>query len=187
MLSASDLRRQRRAIERSLARDSLVEHTAALWPVVEPGRPFVRGWAIDAICQHLEAVTAGHIRRLLINVPPGFMKSLETCVFWPSWEWGPRGRPDLRYIFASYVGSLSLGNNLKLRRLVESDLYREYWPEVALTDDQSAKTFFENTKTGFALATSVGGAVMGKRGDRVVLDDPNNTKEVDSEARTEAA
>jgi predicted phage terminase large subunit-like protein len=186
-MDLSSIRRQRQALKRSLAEDRLIEFIELLWPVVEPGRPFVRGWAIEAICEHLEAVTRGDIKRLLINVPPGFMKSLATCVFWPAWEWGPRQRPDLRYIFASYVGSLSLGNNLKLRRLVESDLYREIWPYVALADDQSAKTFFENTSTGFALATSVGGAVMGKRGDRFILDDPNNTKTVDSEARTEEA
>lgn len=174
----------RRACDRADAAERLLDYTAIMWPVVEPGRPFVRGWAIEAICDHLEAVTAGHIRRLLINVPPGFAKSLLTCVFWPSWEWGPRGRPDLRYMLVSYVASLSMSNSLKLRRLIESDIYRELWPHVAITADQSAKTFFETTRTGFALATSVGGAVMGKRADRGILDDPNNTKEVDSEART---
>jgi hypothetical protein len=40
---------------------------------------------------HLEAVTFGDINRLLINVPPGFMKSLLVNVFWPAWEWGPMG------------------------------------------------------------------------------------------------
>jgi hypothetical protein len=157
-----------------------------MWPVVEPGRPFVRGWAIEAICQHLEAVTEGRIRRLLINVPPGFMKSLATCVFWPAWEW--IRNPSLRYIFASYVGSLSLINNTKLRRLVESDVYQQFWgSSVTLTDDQNAKTYFETTMTGFAMATSVGGAVMGKRGDRVILDDPNNTKDTNSDAMIEEA
>ena len=52
--------------------DSLIEFAQYVWPVVEPAIPFVRGWAIEAIAEHLEAVTKGHIRRLLINVPPGF-------------------------------------------------------------------------------------------------------------------
>lgn len=156
-----------------------------LWPLVEPGRPLVTGWAIEAIFAHLEAVTAGHIKRLLINVPPGFMKTLATCVFWPSWEWGPKKRPDLRYVFTGYVGALTEANNLKLRRLVESDVYQSMWGgHVKLTGDQNAKAFFENTRTGFALATSVGGVGMGKRGDRGVIDDPNNTKTIDSDAAT---
>lgn len=186
-LSSRDLERYATELAQSLAEERLNSYTKLLWPVIEPGRPIVEGWAMDAISEHLEAVTAGHIRRLLINVPPGFRKSLQTCVFWPSWEWGPRGMPDLRYLFIGYRGQLTVANNQKLRRLVESDLYRSLWPSVQLADDQNTKGFFENTATGFALATSIGGTVMGKRGDRGVLDDPNNTKETDSEAKTDEA
>jgi hypothetical protein len=63
------------------------------WPVLEPGTKFRDGWALEAICEHLEAVTFGEITKLLINVPPGFMKSLLTDVFWPAWEWGPMKLP----------------------------------------------------------------------------------------------
>ena len=52
--------------------NSLIEFASYVWPVVEPAIPFIRGWAIEAIAEDLEAVTYGHIRRLLINVPPGF-------------------------------------------------------------------------------------------------------------------
>lgn len=186
-LTAADLDRCRAEIEQSLAEERLNSYTRLLWPVIEPGRECIDGWAMDAISEHLEAVTAGHIRRLLINVPPGFRKSLQTCVFWPSWEWGPRRMADLRYLFIGYRGQLTVTNNQKLRRIVESDMYRRLWPHVSLVDDQNTKSFFENTKTGFALATSIGGTVMGKRGDRAVLDDPNNTKETDSEARLDEA
>jgi predicted phage terminase large subunit-like protein len=185
VLSQEDVARLADSHRRDQAELHLIDFIELLWPVVEPGRPFVRGWAIEAICDHLEAVSRGEIRRLLINVPPGFMKSLATCVFWPAWEW--LRNPSLRYIFVSYVGSLSLINNTKLRRLVESDIYRKHWPHIELAGDQNAKTYFENTATGFALSTSVGGAVMGKRGDRIVLDDPNNTKDVDSDAMIEEA
>src|SRR4051812_40449770 len=56
-----------------------------MWRFVEPARDFVETWHIHAICDHLEAVTRGEIPRLLINVPPGFMKSLLSNVFWPAW------------------------------------------------------------------------------------------------------
>jgi predicted phage terminase large subunit-like protein len=52
----------------------------------------VHGWHIDAICEHLEAITAGDITRLLVNIPPGCMKSLLLNVFFPAWEWGPMYR-----------------------------------------------------------------------------------------------
>ena len=186
-LSRADLERYANEIAASLAEQRLRNYTKLLWPVIEPGRPLIGGWAMDAIDEHLEAVTHGQIRRLLINVPPGFRKSLETCVFWPSWEWGPRQRPDLRYGFIGYRGALTLPNNQKLRRLVESDLYRSLWPHVQIVDDQNTKIFFETTATGSAFATSIGGTVMGKRWDRWVLDDPNNTKETESETKLDDA
>src|SRR5580765_1867915 len=81
-------------LDRARAERSLIEFTDYVWPVIEPSIPFIRGWAIEAICDHLQAVTEGHIRRLLINVPPGFSKSTLTSVCWPAWEWGPRNMPS---------------------------------------------------------------------------------------------
>ena len=49
------------------------------------------GMALDAMCEHLEAVHSGQIKRLLMNVPPGMMKSLLTGVFLPRMGMG-RGR-----------------------------------------------------------------------------------------------
>jgi len=76
-----------REIDQELCRRSLTEFVRAAWHVVEPGTPYVHGWHVDAIAEHLEAVTAGQITRLLINVPPGCSKSLVTSVLWPSWVW----------------------------------------------------------------------------------------------------
>jgi hypothetical protein len=55
--------------------------------IVEPGTQYVHGWHIDAICEHLEAVSLGQIFNLLINMPPRHMKSLLVSVFWPTWQW----------------------------------------------------------------------------------------------------
>src|SRR5690606_29712596 len=132
--------------------------TRHAWQLLEPGRRFVPGWHLEVLCDHLEAVTRGEITRLLINVPPGAMKSLTVAVLWPAWEWGPAGRPELRTIAASYSERLSLRDNMKCRRLVGSDWYRGHWGRsVRLVGDQNAKGKFENERTGFRLATSVGG------------------------------
>lgn len=58
-------------LDRELCRRSLADFVREAWHVVEPGTPYVHGWHVDAIAEHLEAVTAGQITRLLINVPPG--------------------------------------------------------------------------------------------------------------------
>src|SRR5260370_24530238 len=107
--------RARREAERELQRkseqsqatrercSSLVGFVREAWHVLEPNSAYTHGWHIDAICAHLEAITAGRLNRLLINVPPGMMKSLLVSVFWPAWECGPRGRACLPYLASSYA------------------------------------------------------------------------------------
>jgi hypothetical protein len=69
-------------------------------------------------------VTFSDIKRLLINVLPGFMKSLLTDVFWPAWEWGPMNMPHMRYVAFSYSEGITARDNNKMVRLVTSQAYR---------------------------------------------------------------
>lgn len=162
---------------------SLMDYAEYVWPVCEPSIPFIKGWAIEAICEHLEAVTKGHIKRLLINVPPGFTKSLMTDVFWPSWEWGPRNMPSNRYVCASYSNHLTERDNMRCRNVVMSDRYTRLWGDrFKISNEQFTKVKFANDRTGWKLATSVGGIGVGERGDRFIIDDANNTMDMESEA-----
>src|ERR1017187_6451004 len=77
---------QLRRVKAERARRSLRTFIEAAWPIVEP-TPFVPGWHIDAVCEHLEAVTRGDIRNLLITIPPRHTKSTIVSVMWPCWEW----------------------------------------------------------------------------------------------------
>lgn len=173
------------AIDRELSSRSLADFVKLAWKQLEPENPYVHGWHIDAVCEHLEAVTNGDIKRLLINVPPGTMKSLLVNVFWPVWEWGPKGLPAMRYMAASHAQDLSIRDNLKMRRLVESVWYQERWP-TPLTVDQNAKIKFENQKTGFRQACALA-SMTGNRGDRVILDDPHTVEAALSEVMRETA
>ncbi len=156
------------------------------WPAIEPGAPYIHGWHIDAVSAHLEAVTAGEITRLLINVPPGTMKSLLAGVFWPAWEWGPKNRPSLRTVAVSHTERLALRDNLRTRRLITSPWYRRLWGNrVRLTRDQNRKGRFETTATGLREAVSAG-SITGSRGDRVILDDPISVDGAASERVREA-
>lgn len=168
-------------IEREYCRQSLLNFTRRAWSIVEPHREFVDGWAIGAVCEHLEAVTRGEITRLLINVPPGFMKSLTTCVFWPAWEWGPVGLPHLRTIGFSYTPHLPYRDNRRMKHVITSPWYQGLWGnQVQLSDDQDAKGLFENTHKGWMLASSIRGMGTGERGDRVRIDDPHNVNKAES-------
>lgn len=175
----------RLAIERELCKRSLADFAKMAWHVLEPATPLKWGWALDAICAHLEAVTCGEITRLLMNVPPGTMKSLLTGVIWPAWEWGPRGLPEKRFLATAHKQDLAIRDNIKCRRLIQSEWYQSRWP-VPLVSDQNQKTKFENHSTGFREAMAFT-SMTGARGDRVILDDPLSADDANSEAALLAA
>lgn len=163
---------------RELCSRSLAAFAKRAWHILEPSTPLRWGWALDAICEHLEAVTAGDLTRLLMNVPPGSMKSLLTGVIWPAWEWGPKGLSHHRFLGTAHKQDLAVRDNLKCRRLIRSEWYQKLWP-VSLTSDQDAKTKFENDKTGFREAMAFT-SMTGSRGDRVILDDPHSVDDANS-------
>ncbi len=169
-------------IDLALAEKTLREYVKQAWHVVEPTTDYIHGWHIDAICEHLEAVTLGQITRLIINIPPRHMKSLLVGVLWPTWEWGPFGMPHTRWLVSSYADTLSTRDSLKCRRLIDGPWYQQRWGDrFTLTTDQNQKTRFENDKTGYRISTSVRGIGTGEGGDRIVVDDPHNVMKGESE------
>lgn len=165
----------RRAAERSLG--AFVRDAS---PQLEPETVMLPNWHIDLLCEHLEAVTAGQVRRLVINIPPRYMKSLITSVFWPAWEW--IRHPEMRWVFASYAESLAVQHSLDRRTVIQSPWYQTRWGNQVQLVDQIEKTEFRNTRRGRMLATSVGGSVTGKGGNRIVVDDPHSPAGVESDA-----
>ena len=188
-----DVEKQLFEISKAECEESLAEFVRQAWHIIEPGQRYMHGWHIDFICAHLEAITDGVelddgqlYNRLLVNVPPGTMKSLLICVFWPAWEWGPRNKPHLRYVCASHTLDLAIRDGLRMRRLVTSDWYQPRWGDrVGLTGDQNQKTKFENTATGFRQAAAAG-SITGARGDRVIIDDPHSVDGANSDAQRES-
>ena len=176
----------RRGRQQLRAESDLYEFVKQAWHVVEPGVEFIHGWHLELICNHLQAVTEGEVRRLLINIPPRHAKSTIVSVMWPCWEWIKK--PSEKFLCASYSGSLSIRDNLKARRLVTSPWYQERWASIVkLTGDQNAKQRFENTATGYRLASSVGGTATGEGGTRLILDDPHGAQDAQSDAMRDTA
>lgn len=180
--------RMERARQRAEA--SFLDFVELFWPLpeVEGDKPFVRGKVQEAIALHLEAVSAGLITKLMCNVPPGSTKSLLVDVFWPAWEWGPRNRPDLRYMSWSYSPELTLEHNDLCRKIIKSELYQRFWGDrFSLDGGSDAKGYYRNDRGGWRRASSVKGAATGFRADRLIFDDPHNVKDADSTANLEEA
>lgn len=159
----------------------LIHFVRYFWHVLEPNEEFQDGWPLEAICMHLEAVTRGEVKRLLMNVCPGFMKSLMTDCFWPAWEWSAAGMPGHRYVTFAYASSLTERDNLRMLMLIRSREFQEMWGKsFALAKVGAEKV--GNDKTGWKIASSVKGVGTGERGTRVIVDDPHNVKDGESEA-----
>ena len=154
------------------------------WPILEPATPFIDNWHIDCLCDHLQAVSLGQLKHLIINVPPGSSKSLVTSVMWPAWHWSFAAAD--RFLTASYTDVLSIRDALKSRRLIQSAWYQALWgSQFRMTGDQNAKSRYENDKTGYRIATHVGGAT-GERAKIRILDDPHNIEEAESDTIRES-
>jgi predicted phage terminase large subunit-like protein len=168
------------------AKKSLYAFVQYMWDVIEPSTPFVENWHLEVLCEYLEEVTAGRKRRLIINLPPRYGKSLIVSVLWPIWEW--LQMPSQRFLFASYSQSLADTHALVRRRVLQSDAFRCHWGDlIRLTRDQRTKAEMHNTKGGIMVATSMSGSVTGKGGNRLVIDDPHSPAQADSDAfRTQA-
>lgn len=158
--------------------ETLAGFVKEAWHVLEPNARYSHNWHIDAICSHLEAVTDGRLNRVLINVPPGSMKSLLVSVFWQAWEWGPKGMRSMRFLTTAFNDGPVKRDTRKTRDLILSEWYRSLWPEVSLT--RTAEMSFANSDTGTREGVAFG-SLTSQRGDRLIIDDPHSVDTAESE------
>jgi predicted phage terminase large subunit-like protein len=146
---------------------------------------FTPGVHIDLICDLLEMVASGRERRVLINIPPRYGKTLLCSVLFLAWLW--LTRPEMRFLTASYSHDLATRDSLTMRRLVSSEWYQERWlGRARLVDDQAAKARYDTSRGGSRVAVSVGGSATGEGGDVIVLDDPLKIEHAHSAAQRES-
>jgi len=181
----------KKAIDKHLAERSLYQFVRQAWSSIETA-PFVDSWAVEALCVHLEAVTRGEIRFLLVNFPPRCAKTLVTAVFWPVWTWIQKeishtSGPQVGILGASYGQDLSLKSSDKMRDLISSPWFQEHWGDtIKIKAGSDTKSDFANTKGGYRQATSITGRLLGYGGSVIIVDDPHNTEDVESEAERDA-
>lgn len=164
------------ADEAARLRGRLRDFIRAAWSTVVPV-PLIDTWHIDAIADHLQAAYERDIRRLLINIPPGTLKSTIVSVLAPAWRWTVD--PTERLVSSSWSSDYSERDTRFSRQTLQSPWFRSRFPQVTLASDENLKTRYSNDQGGRRVATYVGGGT-GERGDVLILDDPHNAKEAQS-------
>lgn len=161
------------ALDRELAKRSLWEFVQLAWSHFDP-MPLVPSWHLEAICQDLEDVSFGRVKRLVINVPPSTGKSSLTGVCWPVWDWlhvqASRG-----WMYASYDSGVLSKESVKIFRLVQSSWFRERWGEL-LSEKAPGVSEFGVRGLGHRYNTSILGAATGRHCDIQCIDDPIKPK-----------
>lgn len=141
--------------------------------------PYLHNWHVAAIAHQLMRLTHGDIRRLLITMPPRTLKSFLTSVCWPAWLLGRD--PGEKIIVASYAQPLSNEFAFQMRRLMESAWYGQVFPHARIDRHKAALEEIKTTRGGYRLSTSVGGALTGRGGNIIIIDDPIKAADAHSE------
>jgi predicted phage terminase large subunit-like protein len=152
----------------------------ALYPRI----PFLMNWHIRVAAARLAAVRQGHIRRLLINLPPRHLKSLLASVAFPAWVLGHE--PATEIVCVSYAQDLADKWSRDCRRIIASPWYRRLFP-TRLAPARQAMAEFETTAQGRRIAAGVGGVLTGRGADLIVIDDPLKPEEALSDTRRRGA
>jgi len=149
-----------------------------------PRTLFAPSWHYEVIAAKLEAVREGCLRRLIINVPPRYLKSHLVSITFPAWCLGYQ--PSAQILCASYAQELADKLSRDCRRIMMSDWYQRLFPN-RLSPRHQAVPEFETTAQGCRLATSVGGVLTGRGADLIIIDDPLKPEEALSQAQRRAA
>ena len=144
--------------------------------IINPNTKYVDNWHIEAISRVLEKVEDGTIKRLIINMPPRYLKSICASVVFPAWIMGRF--PNKRIIVASYSEKLSLKHSTDCRLIMESDFFKRIFPDCTLSNTQNQKYKFATARNGYRFATSVNGTLTGEGGDILIIDDPHNPNDI---------
>lgn len=161
-------------VERELIRRrGFAEFARCAWGQIESSG-LIWNWHLDAMVEHLEAVTRREIRDLAINVPPGLSKSRFVSILWPAWMWTLE--PGRRFLAASYSDKVVHRDARKMREMVRSAWFQARWPGLVTFDrsgdSSDAVGLFENTARGFRKSDTIRGQWTGEHGDDLIVDDP---------------
>ena len=143
--------------------DDFITYIKHMWP------DFVQGEHHKIFAKKLEDVAKGKIKRLIVNMPPRHTKSEFASVFFPSWLLGIN--PKLKLMQITHTAELAFRFGRKVRDLIDSEEYKQVFPDVSLKADNKSAGRWETNKGGEAFYAGIGGAVTGRGADLLVLDD----------------
>jgi predicted phage terminase large subunit-like protein len=137
---------------------------------INPAEEFLDNWHLRALAWHLEECLKGNIRRLIITLPPRYMKSLCASVAFPAFALGHD--PSKKIICSGYSADVARKPSRDCRIIMQSSWYKDLFPHTRISSDKNTEMEFTTTARGYRLTTSVGGTLTGRGGNLIIVDDP---------------
>lgn len=169
----------RQAYFDAVLREDFIAFLSKAFTTASGGDNFVPNWHHDAIGHQLGRVERGASTRLIVTMPPRYLKSITISVAWVAWRLGRD--PGLKFVCVCYSGELAQKHAGDCRAIMQTDWYRRVFPDTRLKRGGGAEMDFATTKGGGRLSTSVGGTLTGRGGDIIIIDDPIKPDEAMSE------
>ena len=157
------------AKERQACNDQFMSFVKSQWSA------FIEGPHHKIMAEAFEKVARGELKRLIINMPPRHTKSEFASYLLPAWFLGKY--PEKKIIQTAHTAELAVGFGRKVRNLVNSNDFKDVFPNVSLQSDSKAAGRWNTNKGGEYFAIGVGGAVTGKGADLLIIDDPHSEQE----------
>lgn len=164
----------------ALLRSNFPSFIRKCFETLEPGRTWLDGWHVRHIAWQLQRVASGENRRLIINIPPRYAKSMVTSIAWTAFLLGHD--PSLRIMCISHTTELARAHAIAFRKIVEAPWYQELFPELQAARRRSRDLEFLTTRGGYRIALSMTGSILGRGADIIIIDDPMRGEAAYSEA-----
>lgn len=148
---------------RDKATSSFLDFCRYVWPEMLVGEHH------KIIAAALDRVVAGKCKRLMIAMPPRHGKSQMGSYLFPAYLMGKLSQSKL--IVGSHTAELAQRFGRMIRNLVEDDKYGELFPDTKLSADSKAAGRWNTSAGGEAFFIGKGGAMTGRGGDIIILDD----------------
>lgn len=165
---------------RSILRADFVSFIERSFYELNPQTELLMADYIELLAAKLEECRLGKCRRLIINIPPRYLKSHCASIAFAAWLLGHD--PAAQIICASYGQDLADKLARDCRTVMQSSWYKALF-RTRFMPDKKAVSDFMTTEMGSRMSTSVGGVLTGRGADMIIIDDPLKPDEALSESQ----
>ena len=151
------------------AEKNFIPFVRHVWP------DFISGYHHRKIAKKFEDIAQGKIKRLIVNMPPRHTKSEFASFLFPSGLVG--NNPKLKIIQTTHNTERAVRFGRKMKNLIDSDIYKQVFDEVAISADSKAAGRWETNQGGEYFAAGVGSSITGRGADLLIIDDPHSEQD----------